>query len=136
MDPALAGIAAAALIEAMTTDAWDMAKDRFVRIVDRCKRTDPSAINDELDATAAMIRSSRLSSVAQDRSRLTQVIADLLDENAEAPRDVEVFVADLQRELGRIHRQTTVSQKVEAKRDAYTAGRDQRVSIRPDDDIC
>ena len=131
MEPALAAVAAAALIEAMTTDAWEFTKEQFARILSHFSNAPRSAAREELDVAAMRVQGGQPSSLAEERARLTRSIADLICTRADAEYDIETFLIQLKRNLDSIQQSSNVTQRVEVGRDGYIAGRDQHFSVRP-----
>ncbi|GAA3826808.1 hypothetical protein GCM10022226_54520 [Sphaerisporangium flaviroseum] len=133
MDPALVSLAAAAgtaLIQAMTRDSWEAVKARFSTIFSRHGEIDEADLERELDLTEQRLRSPSGSlepAMDEERQRWSSFLAAFLAQHGEAASELHDFVHDV-RQLA-TQDSSTVVQQVTAGRDAYTAGRDQRVFL-------
>ncbi|MET8140694.1 hypothetical protein ABZU32_10330 [Sphaerisporangium sp. NPDC005288] len=137
MDPALAGLAAAAgaaLVQAMTRDTWEATKARLGKIFGHHAAARAPDLVRELESSERRLRESPvvLTPVAEEEGRRwAGLLADFLAEHGEAAPEVQELVRDLHL-AGRDS--FTVVQRITAGRDAYTAGRDQNVPPGADDD--
>ncbi|GII78514.1 hypothetical protein Sru01_34960 [Sphaerisporangium rufum] len=141
MDPALAGLAAAAataLVQAVTKDGWEAAKARLAAILHRHGADDP-AVAAHLDRTEDRLLGAPQPAgapglvadgpaAAEERLRWALLLAAFLAEHEAAAADLRRFADDLRPPAGD---GSVVVQQVAAGRDAYTAGRDQHVRPRP-----
>jgi hypothetical protein len=138
MDPVLlglAGAAGAALIQAMTTDAWSSTRRHFLRIIGRCNSGERDALHEELDASAIKLRQEASPEAANstEQARWTKFLEDFLAEHRDAAVDLRIFVAETRRLLAS-EAQSSVIQNLTAGRDAYIAGRDQHIIRSVGDD--
>ncbi|MDH2429120.1 hypothetical protein [Sphaerisporangium sp. TRM90804] len=143
MDPALAGLAGAAgaaLVQAMTKDTWEATKARLAALFRRYGGDDAADMSHQLEATEQRLDGSPTppeQAVAEERERWTALLAAFLARHAEAAHDLQDAVHDLREALGEpppSPEPYTVVQQVTAGRDTFTAGRDQHLTITPDDD--
>ncbi|WP_214412233.1 hypothetical protein [Sphaerisporangium fuscum] len=131
MDPALAGLAAAAgtaLVQAMARDSWETAKAKLSAIFNRHRRDDESLLIEELDAADERLRSPEEPSgnvPADELRRWAGLLADFLAEHREAAPELREFVREVRQLAARDS--FSVVQEITAGRDAYAAGRDQHV---------
>ncbi|MFC4531344.1 hypothetical protein [Sphaerisporangium dianthi] len=138
MDPALAGLAAAAgaaLVQAMTKDTWEATKSRLRTIFRRHGAARAPDLVRELDSSERRLRepSGALEPIADEEGRRwAGLIADFLAEHGDAAPEFQDLLNDVRHLAARDS--FTVVQRVTAGRDAYTAGRDQRVLPGADDD--
>lgn len=139
MDPALAGLAGAAgaaLVEAMTTDIWGTARARLARIIGRGEQAAESDLARELDESAGRV--SRLSppeqaAVAAEQARWTALLTTFLAEHVDASAEIGDFVSHVRESLADTGT-VQVVQNISTGRNAFIAGRDQRISMSLDDD--
>jgi hypothetical protein len=127
----LAGAAGAALIQAMTTDAWSSTRRHFLRIMGRCNSGERDAVHEELEASAVKLRQE--AAISTEQARWTQFLEDFLAEHRDAAVDLRIFVAETRRLLAS-EAQSGVIKNLTAGRDAYIAGRDQHIILSADDD--
>jgi len=98
---ALAGTAAATLVAAMTTDAWQNVRSRFVSLFSRASADRQAATEFQLDSNAKLLAR------APDSSRARQGLAgiwqleleSLLDQYPEAAGDLRALLAQLGRDV-------------------------------------
>jgi hypothetical protein len=137
MDPALAGLAGAvgaALMEAMATDFWGTARTRLARIIGRGAHAAEEALARELEESATRLgRQSppERTALEAEQARWTALLAAFLVDHAEASAELQDFVAQVRRALAdtdTVH----VVQNITAQRNAFTAGRDQHISLSQD----
>jgi hypothetical protein len=132
----LASSAAAALVGAMAKDGWSQAKAGMVALWRRHRPGQDVAVEEALESsrgeiiTADEAASQALVSTVQ--GRWQGRLETLLQERPEATNDLVVLVEQLRALTGE---QDTVQmvQHVHADRDAYTAGRDQHITLRPEE---
>jgi hypothetical protein len=133
---ALASAAAAALVGAMAKDGWSQAKAGMVALWRRHRPGQDVAVEDALESSRGEIvnadEAAHQGLVDLVQGRWQGRLETLLEEHPEAANDLLVLVEQLRALTGK---QDTVQvvQHVHADRDAYTAARDQHITLRPEE---
>lgn len=136
MDPELIALAAAggtAIVEAMATDAWSMAKSKIIGFF-QSRQVEADDTLDRIDDRRDMIRRTGNDEKASlqlwkaERHRWSGTLERVLNAEPGSRKELEDLVA----ELTALHKAAgpmVARQRVSANRDAYVAGRDQHIVV-------
>ncbi|RCG22751.1 hypothetical protein DQ384_34665 [Sphaerisporangium album] len=116
----------------MTRDTWDIAKARLATIFSRHRHDGDQDITGQLEITEERLRTTPGSlepAVAEERQRWAAILTDFLGRHGEAAPELREFVREVRQLAARDS--FTVVQRITARRDAYTAGRDQHITSHP-----